>query len=69
MAIAPAPKPDPVFAFDIGDPSEEATRRIALIAAVLHHGLSNLSHNSVPCRVETLTTTADAFVEWLDPLV
>lgn len=36
-------------------------RCFSLLAAVIHHGLSNLADNAVPSRADTVLQTAKAF--------
>jgi hypothetical protein len=40
-------------------------RQWALLCAVVHHGLANLTNNSVPCRASTVVDTASAFGQYL----
>lgn len=40
-------------------------RAVALIAAVVHHGLSNLADHSIPPRADTVIDTAAKFEAFL----
>lgn len=44
----------------------KTTRAIALLCAVIHHGLSNFASESVPARWNTTLQTADKFDLWLN---
>jgi hypothetical protein len=50
----------------LSDSQEKSDRIVALFAAVLHHGMSNLAPDSVPPHSETVLETANNMYEWIN---
>ena len=44
----------------------ETEASVALFMAILYHGLSSLAATAVPARADTVLSTADKFLDYLD---